>query len=66
MIKRDKSLAYNITVATWKLQMHKKETAKSVLIGKDNFSVTIYPNVDYAFIVALVVILDGINNDDVE
>ncbi|XP_062167479.1 protein LURP-one-related 15-like [Alnus glutinosa] len=47
-------------------QMHKKETAKSVLIGKDNFSVTIYPNVDYAFIVALVVILDGINNDDVE
>jgi uncharacterized protein YxjI len=66
MIKRDKSLAYSITFATWKLQMHKKETAKSVLIGKDNFSVTIYPNVDYAFIVALVVILDGINNDDVE
>ncbi|XP_062166869.1 protein LURP-one-related 15-like [Alnus glutinosa] len=47
-------------------QMHKKETVKSILIGKDNFSVTIYPNVDYAFIVALVVILDGINNDDVE
>ncbi len=46
--------------------MHKKLTVKSVLIGKDNFSVTIYPNVDYAFIVALVVILDGINNDDVE
>jgi uncharacterized protein YxjI len=46
--------------------MHKKETVKSILIGKDNFSVTIYPNVDYAFIVALVVILDGINNDDVE
>jgi uncharacterized protein YxjI len=46
--------------------MHKKLTVKSVLIGKDNFSVTIYPNVDYAFIVALVVILDGINHDDVE
>ncbi|XP_062166868.1 protein LURP-one-related 15-like [Alnus glutinosa] len=47
-------------------QMHKKLTVKSVLIGKDNFSVTIYPSVDYAFIVALVVILDGINHDDVE
>jgi len=46
--------------------MHKKLTVKSVLIGKDNFSVTISPNVDYAFIVALVVILDGINHDDVE
>ncbi|KAI9074908.1 hypothetical protein K1719_043137 [Acacia pycnantha] len=44
-------------------QMHKKHTVQSVLIGKDNFVVTVYPNVDYAFIVALIVILDEINDD---
>jgi uncharacterized protein YxjI len=44
-------------------QMHKKHTVKSLLIGKDHFMVTVYPNVDYAFIVALIVILDEINDD---
>ncbi|VFQ91008.1 unnamed protein product [Cuscuta campestris] len=44
-------------------QMHKKHTAGSVLAGKDRFWVTVYPNVDYAFIVALVVILEEINRD---
>jgi hypothetical protein len=44
--------------------MHKKTTAQSVLIGKDHFNVTVYPNVDYAFVVALVVILDGIDSSD--
>ncbi|XVE80803.1 hypothetical protein DITRI_Ditri15bG0009600 [Diplodiscus trichospermus] len=44
-------------------QMHKKHTVESILIGKDKFMVTIYPNIDYAFIVALIVILDGINTD---
>lgn len=43
------------------LQMHKKITAKSLLIGKDNFMVTVYPNIDQAFIVSLIVILDAIN-----
>ncbi|XP_059668109.1 protein LURP-one-related 15-like isoform X1 [Cornus florida] len=42
-------------------QMHKKHTVESVLLGKDKFMVTVYPNVDYAFIVALIVILDDIN-----
>ncbi|XP_047331352.1 protein LURP-one-related 15-like [Impatiens glandulifera] len=42
-------------------QMHKKETAKSVLLGKHNFRVTVYPNVDYAFIVSLIAILDDID-----
>ncbi|KAL4322189.1 hypothetical protein S83_047986 [Arachis hypogaea] len=42
-------------------QMHKKDTAQSIMFGKDNFLVTVYPNVDYAFIVALIVILDKIN-----
>ncbi|XP_004302601.1 PREDICTED: protein LURP-one-related 15-like isoform 2 [Fragaria vesca subsp. vesca] len=45
-------------------QMHKKHTVSSVLFGKDNFSVTVYPGVDYAFIVALIVILDEINTND--
>ncbi|KAK8548169.1 hypothetical protein V6N12_061087 [Hibiscus sabdariffa] len=43
-------------------QMHKKHTVESILIGKDKFMVTVYPNIDYAFIVALIVILDGINS----
>ncbi|KAG5585026.1 hypothetical protein H5410_045460 [Solanum commersonii] len=42
-------------------QMHKKITAKSLLIGKDNFMVTMYPNIDQAFIVSLIVMLDAIN-----
>lgn len=41
--------------------MHKKHTVQSILIGKDNFAVTIYPNIDHAFIIALIVILDEIN-----
>lgn len=41
--------------------MHKKHTVQSVLLGKDKFTVTVYPNMDYAFIVALIVILDEIN-----
>ncbi|KAF8397163.1 hypothetical protein HHK36_016070 [Tetracentron sinense] len=44
-------------------QMHKKHSVQSVVLGKDTFSVTVYPNIDYAFIVALVVILDEINED---
>nr|GMC90140.1 protein LURP-one-related 10-like [Ipomoea batatas] len=44
-------------------QMHKKHTAGSVFLGKEHFGVTVYPNVDYAFIVALVVILEEINQD---
>nr|GEU93491.1 hypothetical protein [Tanacetum cinerariifolium] len=49
-------------------QMHKKHTVQSIALGKDTFAVTVYPNVDYAFIVALVVILHEINKqkNDVE
>ncbi|KAI9154611.1 hypothetical protein LWI28_028826 [Acer negundo] len=45
-------------------QMHKKHTVQSILIGKDKFMVTVYPNIDYAFIIALIVILDAINKED--
>ncbi|KAK8604906.1 hypothetical protein V6N13_082371 [Hibiscus sabdariffa] len=44
-------------------QMHKKYSVESVVLGKDKFMVTVYPSVDYAFVVALVAILDGINHD---
>ncbi|XP_062094851.1 protein LURP-one-related 10-like isoform X4 [Humulus lupulus] len=47
-------------------QMHKKHTAQSILFGKHNFMVTVYPNIDYAFIVSLIVILDEINHDDID
>lgn len=45
------------------MQMHKKHTVQSVVLGKDTFTVTVYPNVDYGFITALIVILDEINED---
>ncbi|GFY95753.1 LURP-one-like protein [Actinidia rufa] len=45
-------------------QMHKKKSVQSVLLGKDKFMVTVYPHVDHAFIVALIVILDEINSGD--
>ncbi|XP_075636625.1 protein LURP-one-related 10-like [Castanea sativa] len=43
-------------------EMRKKQTAESILIRKDYFMVTVYPDIDYAFIVALIVILDEINH----
>ncbi|OMP07995.1 hypothetical protein COLO4_06872 [Corchorus olitorius] len=42
-------------------QMHEKHTVQNVLGGKDEFMVTVNPNIDYAFIVALIVALDGIH-----
>ena len=43
--------------------MHRKHSLKSSVLDTDNFEVTVYPNVDYAFITALVVVLDEINAD---
>ncbi|KAL6278251.1 hypothetical protein ACE6H2_021852 [Prunus campanulata] len=43
-------------------KMHKKQTAN--LFAKDTFILTISPGIDYAFIVALIVILDAINLDN--
>ncbi|XP_057513119.1 protein LURP-one-related 15-like isoform X4 [Actinidia eriantha] len=45
-------------------QMQKKHTAESLLLGKDWFMVTVYPQIDYAFIDALLVIIDDINKED--
>ncbi|XVF65904.1 hypothetical protein PTKIN_Ptkin09bG0288200 [Pterospermum kingtungense] len=44
-------------------QMHRKHNVQSVVFGADSYGVTAYPNVDYAFIVSLVVVLDEINAD---
>ncbi|KAK3028263.1 hypothetical protein RJ639_037597 [Escallonia herrerae] len=41
-------------------RMHKKRSAKSFFLGKDKFMVRVNPNVDYAFVVSLVVLLDYI------
>ncbi|KAM7263850.1 hypothetical protein ACFE04_001533 [Oxalis oulophora] len=44
-------------------QMHQKTTIQSVFLGKDKFMVTVYPNIDYAFIISLIVVLDDINGE---
>ncbi|KAK8481102.1 hypothetical protein V6N11_047845 [Hibiscus sabdariffa] len=47
----------NIIIA----KMHRNHNVRSLVINADNYGITAYPNVDYAFIVALVIILDEIN-----
>ncbi|CAH9146852.1 unnamed protein product [Cuscuta epithymum] len=44
-------------------QMHRSQSFFSAYLGKDNFTMSIRPNVDYAFIVSLVVILEEINSE---
>ena len=46
------------------MQLHKKHSAESILLGKDRFTITVYPQIDYAFIDALLVIIDDINKED--
>ncbi|MCL7023866.1 hypothetical protein MKW94_025801 [Papaver nudicaule] len=42
-------------------QMHKNKAVREKVRGKDTFVVTIYPNVDYAFVITLGAVLDEIN-----
>uniref|UniRef100_A0A0E0E999 Tubby C-terminal domain-containing protein n=1 Tax=Oryza meridionalis TaxID=40149 RepID=A0A0E0E999_9ORYZ len=44
-------------------QMNRKHTAASVVLGRDVFSITVFPQVDYVFIAALVAILDDVHRD---
>ncbi|XP_060202923.1 protein LURP-one-related 15-like isoform X2 [Lycium barbarum] len=60
----EKSCVIYASNSTEVAKMHKKLSAESLLFGKDNFGVTVSANVDFAFIVALIVILDEINEDD--
>ena len=43
--------------------MKPKRTISNVLLGRDTFVVTVNPGADYAFVVALVVILDEIKKE---
>ncbi|XP_076936510.1 protein LURP-one-related 15-like [Bidens hawaiensis] len=45
-------------------QMYKKDKSKKVKLDKNKFMVTIYPNVDYAFVVALIAIVDAMKTVD--
>lgn len=45
------------------MQINRKYTAANVVLGKDTFVVNVFPNVDYVFIAALVVILDEIHRE---
>uniref|UniRef100_A0A6N2KG36 Protein LURP-one-related 15 n=1 Tax=Salix viminalis TaxID=40686 RepID=A0A6N2KG36_SALVM len=44
-------------------QMHKRHSLASAILNPNSLGMIVYPNVDYAFIVALVVILGRINAD---
>ncbi|KAM0061331.1 putative tubby-like protein [Helianthus debilis subsp. tardiflorus] len=45
-------------------EVHDKQNITNVAQGKDTFGITVYPEVDYVFIVALVVILTEIKSYD--
>ncbi|KAJ6803647.1 protein LURP-one-related 10-like [Iris pallida] len=45
-------------------QMREQYTFKNVISGRDMFGVTVYPKVDYAFIAALIIILDDIDHSE--
>lgn len=46
--------------------LHKTHDMHSLVFDAESFDVTVYPNVDYAFMVSLVVILDEIEDDRIE
>ncbi|XP_019245851.1 PREDICTED: protein LURP-one-related 13-like [Nicotiana attenuata] len=52
--------AADIPILTLKSKMNKNYTAGSIFLGRDKFMVKVNPNVDYAFIVSLIVILEEI------
>ncbi|XP_076922195.1 protein LURP-one-related 10-like [Bidens hawaiensis] len=44
-------------------ELNKKQNAQFMAFGVDTYAITVYPNVDYAFVVALMAILNEINDD---
>ena len=46
--------------------MHKFQPLKNVKLANGKYMVTDNPNVDYAFVVALIAILDDMNNVDIK
>lgn len=63
----DKSCTIYSRANTVIAQMQKRHSdsveSSSIVLGKDSFQLTVYPNVDHAFIVALAVVLEEINAD---
>ncbi|CAN6180466.1 unnamed protein product [Urochloa humidicola] len=45
-------------------QISRKYTAANVLLGKDTFNITVFPDVDHVFVAALVVVLDEVHTRD--
>jgi LURP-one-related len=45
------------------LQVNRQYGMSNVLLEDNTFSLTVYPNVDYAFLVAIIVILDENHKD---
>ncbi|RCV10151.1 hypothetical protein SETIT_2G089500v2 [Setaria italica] len=45
-------------------QISRKYTASNVLLGKDTFNVTVFPDVDHVFVAVLVVVLDEVHSRD--
>ncbi|KAF8731827.1 hypothetical protein HU200_015768 [Digitaria exilis] len=45
-------------------QITRKYTVSDVLVGKDTFNITVFPDVDHVFVAALVVVLDQVHNSD--
>ncbi|KAI3514988.1 hypothetical protein L1887_13736 [Cichorium endivia] len=46
--------------------IREKDSSKNAKLGKDNFMVTIYPNVDYAFVVTLISITGSMKRSKTE
>ncbi|KAK9288416.1 hypothetical protein L1049_016872 [Liquidambar formosana] len=44
-------------------EMKRKHNVQSVVFGKDKLILTVYPQIDYAFIVALIVFLDDVYSE---
>ncbi|KAJ9547702.1 hypothetical protein OSB04_020245 [Centaurea solstitialis] len=51
-------------VAMLREKMHEMQPTDNVKFSKNKFMVTIYPNVDYAFVVTLIAIVDAMERSD--
>ncbi|KAK3227442.1 hypothetical protein Dsin_007304 [Dipteronia sinensis] len=57
----DVFLANNTEEDVCDFNMLKKSTIQDSLFGRDKFALTVYPNIDHSFIIALIMIFDAIN-----
>ncbi|CAK9164544.1 unnamed protein product [Ilex paraguariensis] len=62
-LERSCIISTGVQLSLLRYKSCEKHSLKRVVLGKDKFAVNVYPNIDQAFIVALVVILNEINED---